>query len=174
MPDSSLTQSAKEAYARARAADVFLQTIEITHPSQNLDSALGPYYLVRATQPYELTLENSQTVTFEPSGFRLQPPSQDDQGVTALTVEFDNVDLRIGKFFEACRNYDEVATVKYRTFLASDTSQPLTSSPLALTLSQAKIDLFKVTGRASFVDIVNLKFLTEKYTRDRFNALGNS
>lgn len=139
-----------------------------------VDPDLEPIYMIQNPEGMNLTLETGETVFFEPVGFRFQLPGQNDRGVSELNVAIDNVDRRVGAFVQAALLYEAPILVKYRPYLSNDTSQPQQDPPLELVLSDLKIDAFEVTGRATFADIVNLKFLTEYYTRNRFPSLGNT
>ena len=140
-----------------------------------IDSNIQPYYLVQAVEDIDLPLElGEDPVTFEAVGFNFQLPGQNDQGLQELSIEFDNVDRRLGDFVTAVSKYNAPAIVRYRPYISSDLSEPQMSPPLKLTLTDVKMTEEKVTGRATFADIVNLKFLTQNYTRRRFPSLGNT
>lgn len=139
-----------------------------------VDANLEPIYMVQCPEEKEFTLETGETVTFEPVGFRFQLPGQNDRGVSELNIAIDNVDRRISEFINATQQYEAPILVRYRPYLSTDTSAPQQDPPLELVLSDIQITQFEVTGRATFADIVNLKFLTEVYTRRRFPSLGNT
>lgn len=139
-----------------------------------VDPDLEPIYMVQCHEEKEFTLETGETVTFEPVGFRFQLPGQNDRGVSELNIAIDNVDRRIGDFINSAQTFDAPILVRYRPYLSTDTSAPQQDPPLELILSDVRVTQFEVTGRATFADIVNLKFLTEYYNRCRFPSLGNT
>lgn len=140
-----------------------------------IDSGIEPYYLVQATEDYDLPLElGADTTTFEAVGFSFKLPGQNDQGLQELSIEIDNVDRRIGDFIRAVSKYDAPVIVRYRPYLSSDLSEPQLDPPLELILSDVSVTETKVTGRATFADIINLDFLNQIYTRRRFPSLGNT
>jgi len=158
----------KEAWAGAKPSTVLLHTLHISHAGTSQD-----FYLVNAPVAYVMTLEDDTEHTFEPVGFKLALPSQNVDGVGELGFEIDNVDARISEFIDSVLYQNSKVILKYRIYLASDLTTPQ-NTPLALTLSDAQITAQTVTARAAFADIVNLKFLTQNYTRGRFKSLGNS
>ena len=91
-----------------------------------------------------------------------------------LSIEIDNVDKRISDFIRKASKFQAPVIVRYRPYLTSDLSEPQLDPPLELVLSDVQITETKVTGRASFADIINLPFLSERYTRRRFPSLGNT
>jgi len=111
---------------------------------------------------------------FEPVPFRFTLPGQNDQGLQDLILGIDNIDKRIGEWIDAASQYDAPAIARYRAYLSSDLTLPQTTSPLELVLTDIQKTAFEVTGRASVADIVNLKFLRERYLRSRFPSLGNT
>jgi hypothetical protein len=135
---------------------------------------LETFFLVQATESYDLTLEDNTVQTFEPVGFNFKLPGQNDQGIQELSIEIDNVDRRIGDFLRAATLSEVGTVVKYRPYLSNDLTTPQLDPPLELVLSDIKITETKVTARASFADIVNLDFLTKLYTRRDFPSLGNT
>lgn len=149
-------------------------TLEALKSVVVVDPNLEPIYMIQNPEGKTLTLENGKDADFEPVGFRFQLPGQSDRGVSELSIAIDNVDQRVGSFVQSALAYEAPILVRYRPYLSNDTSQPQQDPPLELVLSDLKIDPFEVTGRATFADIVNLKFLTEYYTRQRFPSLGNT
>ncbi len=62
--------------------------------------------------------------------------------------------------------------VVYRPYLSDDLTQPQMDPPLVLYLKEIQVNTYQVTGRATFMDIVNKRFPSELYTRLRFPSLG--
>jgi hypothetical protein len=63
--------------------------------------------------------------------------------------------------------------VTYRIYLDSDHSTPQNIPPLRLFLTDARVDLFSVSMRATFADVVNRPYPNAYYTREKFPSLGN-
>lgn len=132
------------------------------------------FFIVQATESYDLTLEDDSVQTFEPVGFNFKLPGQNDQGIQELSIEIDNVDRRIGDFVRAAALSGVPTVVKFRPYLSTDLTTPQIDPPLEMVLSDIKMTETKVTARASFADLVNLSFLTKLYTRKSFPSLGNT
>lgn len=132
------------------------------------------FFVVNAPVPYDLALvAGGELQTFEPLGFKLTLPGQNDQGVQSLNVSIDNVDRRIGDLVESFAVSGKQMVLFYRIYLKSDPTTPQNDPPLELVMSDVKSTLFAITGSATFADIVNMQFLTAKYTRKNFPGLGN-
>jgi len=169
MPNSSLTAALKEAYASAPSDTVILDTIELSHPSLPAETL----YLVKAREDYDLTLEDGVTVqTFTASGFEFKLPPAGDKGVQELQIAIDNTDRVISDFLKQAKDYREPAKLVYRPYLSTDLTTPQLDPPLELNLTNVKVTVHQVTGRASFADLINKKHPLELYTRERFPSLG--
>jgi len=168
MPNESLTDALKEAYALAPTEVVILHTIQISHP------ALSPnLFLVQDLVPNDFTLEDLSVETFEPVGFRFELPKVGDPGLQELSLAIDNTDRRITDFINTIKGQTGETEVRYRPYLSTDLTTPQMSPPLLLFLKEISITAIEVQGRATFADIVNKRFPSEWYTRDRFPSLGN-
>lgn len=167
MPDATILEAMKEAYACAPSNDVILETIEIRH-----ESIEGSIYLVRNREDVSLTLETAETVLFEGAGFRLAKPKSGENGLQELSISVDNVDRRVSNFFNNAKNFQTPVECVYRPYLDSDHSTPQMDPPLVLYLSDAQITLFEVTAKATFADVINKKFPSKIYTRAGFPSLG--
>lgn len=150
--------------------DAFDATLVV---SNTLDSGVTPFYIVQDVDGYDLTLEDGRVKTFEPVGFSLGYPGQNDQGLNELAFEVDNVDLRVSKFIDAVLPFRTPVIVKHRVYLASDLSAPQ-GGPWTYVLADAQMTSTKVTARASFADLINTQFLKINYRRDEFPSLGNT
>lgn len=158
-----------------------VDTFDNTLAADQLEAALNDlitfeaqdaFYLVKDLQGHNMTLENNETKYFEASGFKIELPEKNEEGVQDLTIAIDNTDLKVSDFIkEALKIPNQPIQIKYRPYLSNDFSRPQLDPPLVLYLSEVSIDRFEVTGRASFADILNKKFLTEKYTATRFPGL---
>jgi hypothetical protein len=170
MPNNAYTAAAKEAYAAAKSDETELETLDIYHPD------VGHFYLVRDMQDGIFTLEDSSVVTFEAVGFKFKRPKSDSEGLQELALSIDNVDQRIGDFLKAAKESTQAVTVTWRPYLASDKTTPLMNPPLVLYLTDVRITDLEVSGKATFADIINMKFPNgpaSHYTRVRFPSLSN-
>src|SRR5581483_2440990 len=117
------------------------------------------------------TLENGSQQQFEPSGFNFSLPVQNNDGFQSLNISIDNINLRVSDFInKACSKRVPVEIV-YRPYVSNDLSHPQMNPPLVLFLKDVKITNVQVTGRATFMDVINRHFPGELYSRDRFPNL---
>ena len=115
----------------------------------------------------------TDSVTYEPVGFKFKLPSITGNGVQDLSLEFSNVDRRVNDFIETVEASLDPVTVTHRVYLSGGdlNSVPESDPPLKLTLSDIEISAFTVRARASFVNIVNKQYPTDYYDRDRFPSI---
>ena len=172
MPDTTLSQALKEAYAAAPDSVVAYHTLEIYHPSFT-----QPIRVVRDFVDLQATLEStaprdaSQSVTFIGFGFDIVPPEVSATGVPQCQITIDNVSRDIVANLELAIASNQPITVIYRLFLSSDLSAPQNNPPMTLTIISMSADVFKVTATATFGDLVNKRFPSQMYTTDRFPGL---
>lgn len=167
MPNSAYLPAIREAYAVATAGDPPLDTIQVSHPLLT-DSI----YLIQNREDMVLTLETGVSVTFKGCAFSMTLPPSGDGGLQELTITIDNIDRQVSDFLNTVKTSAIPVQVTYRPYLASVTTEPQMDPPLVLFLGDAKINVFQVTGRASFADLINKKFPTQLYTRSRFHSIG--
>jgi len=167
MPNESLELAMQEVYALAPNDRVVLVTLQLSHPALT-----ETIYMVQDRVAQNFTLETGETVEFEPVPFRLTPPTSGEDGLQELNIAIDNVDRRISDFLELVESERAPVVMTYRPYLSDDPSKPQLDPPLVLSLTDVKINVFEVAGKASFSNITNLKNLTEYYDRRRFPGLG--
>lgn len=115
----------------------------------------------------------TNSVTYEPVGFKFKLPSITGNGVQDMSLEFSNVDRRVNDFIDTVEASLDPVIVTHRVYLSGGdlNSQAENSPPLQLTLSDIEISAFSVRARASFLNIVNKHYPTEYYDRDRFPSI---
>lgn len=166
MPDSTLSQAIKEAYASAPTDVVIYHTIEINHPAFS-----SPIYVVNDWDDLNASLENGSPATFVRFAFRLVKPEVSATGVPTVTLEIDNVSREILANIQLAMQSTALITMTYREYLSSDLSGPQNNPPLTMELSNIKADVFKVTASASFGDLNNKRFPPREYTAEDFPGL---
>ena len=119
------------------------------------------------------TIVRTNSVSYEPVGFKFKLPSITGNGVQDLSLEFSNVDRRVNDFIDSVEASLDPVTVTHRVYLSGGdfNSVPESDPPLQLTLSDIEISASKVRARASFVTIVNKQYPTEYYDRERFPSI---
>lgn len=127
--------------------------------------------LVSNDEDITATLETGETVLFRGTGAKIELPGKDDKGFQELTIAIPNVNLEASDFLQQVLDYEDEIICNYRPFLASDLSTPQMIPPMVLYLSEPRITQDAVQAKATFADILNKRFLTEKYTNSNFPGL---
>ena len=167
MPKLNLSDAIKEAFAVCPASKVVLETLELRQLGVQ-DSV----YLVKGHRAIVAGDENGNVRTFQPSGFQISLPPENEEGFKSLNIVIDNVDRRISTFVSTARSEKIAVEVVYRPYVSDALNAPAMIPPLILYLKDIQITTHQVVGKATFLDIVNKKFPSELYTRDRFPGLG--
>jgi len=167
MPNPSLETAIKEAYASCPTSKVILETLEIRQ--SGVQSTL---YLVKARQGITAKDENGVDRTFTPCGFQITLPPENEEGFRSLNVAIDNIGRAVSDFVQAAMSEKVPVEMIYRPYLSDDLTGPQMIPPLVLYLKEIQVNVTQVTGRATFMDVVNKKFPSDIYTRLRFPSLG--
>jgi len=162
----TLEDAIKEAYASCPTSKVILETLEIKQTGVQ-----SPIYIVKSRQGITANDEIGRTIVFRPCGFQITLPAQNEDGFRSLNIAVDNVGREITDFVTTAMSQNVPVEVVYRPYLSDDLTRPQMNPPLVLYLKELQVNAFQVTGRATFMDLVNRKFPTELYTRARFPAL---
>lgn len=172
MPDTTLSEAIKEAYASAPATDVIYHTLEIRHVS-----FATPIRVVRDVADLDATLEAtapsdpSTEVSFLGYSFDLIPPDVQAGGTPQLVIEIDNVSRDILANIELAMATADLLEVTYRAFLSSDLSGPQNDPPLSLTIFTIKATPLRIRAVAGFADVNNKRYPAEEYTAETFPGL---
>jgi hypothetical protein len=174
VPDPTLSDAIKEAYASAPTTSVILHTLEIYHPAFT-----EPIRVVRDRANVTATLEStaprnaSQSVEFVAFPFDILPPEVSVSGMPQCKIEIDNVSREILAQIEAAMAVggDDLITVIYRAFLSDDLSGPENDPPLTLTIVSLSATPFRITATAGFWNPNNRKFPSKVYDGERFPGL---
>lgn len=173
MPNSTLSEALKEAYASADVSEVIVNTIEIRHPAFT-----EPIRVVSDFAPIEARLETTapsnpnEIVTFQPFSFELTLPEVMDKGVPELELKIDNVSREILRNIELSMGLPDMLELTYRAYLSNDLLVgPHNEPPLHLTIVSIEADAFAVVARASIANFVNKKFPSKEYDERQFPGL---
>jgi len=167
MPDSTLSQAIKEAYA-SRPKKVIHHTIELHHeafttPIRVKRGSGDLLAILEATAPRDA----GQQVTFIGFGFDIKPP--DLQG--RCTIEIDNVSRDIVRNVELSMASGTPITMIYRAYLEDDLTGPQNNPPLELSLVSITATAFRVTATATLLNFYNTIFPKLTYTDTQFPTL---
>lgn len=173
MPDSTLSEAIKEAYASAPDNVVILHTLELLHPAFTT-----PIRVVRDYADLTAKLEATAPqnpgayVTFVGYAFDLVlPPMSEQTALPQIMVSIDNVDREIVANIEAAMQTTEIITIIYRPYLSTDLTGPQMIPPLEFQVQSIMADVFKVQATCSFGDPGNRAFPNEDFTLQRFPGL---
>ena len=167
MPDSTLSQAIKEAYA-SRPKIPIHHTIELHHaaftvPIRVKRGAGDILAVLEATAPRDA----GQQVTFLGFGFDIKPPDMSGK----CTIEIDNVSREIVRNIELSMEDSTPILMIYRAYIDTDLSGPQNNPPLELSLISITANAFRVTATAAMMNFNNKVFPGVTYTDARFPSL---
>ena len=178
MPDPSLSEALREAYASAPSDVVILHTLELRHPSfKDEQGECIAIRVVRDNQDLTARLEAAaplnpgEKVTFIAMGFELELPPVNTAPVPEITITLDNVSQEIVKHLEAASFSQSKIEITYRPYLSDDLEGPQIDPPFTLVLTEVSATATCVTGRARMLDVGNKAFPGETYSAKRFPGL---
>jgi len=172
MTDTTLSQAIREAYAAAPSNIVIYHTLELRHPAFTT-----PIRVVRDWADLTATLEASApvgagtAVTFIRFAFDFIKPEVSGIGVPQITITMDNVDRLIIANIEAAILTTDLVQVTYREYLSSDLTGPQNNPPLSMTIMSVTADVFKITAKAGFPNLMNRRFPSTEYSTEIFPGL---
>ena len=172
MPDTTMSDALKEAYAAAPANLIVYHTLELYHPAFD-----QPIRVVRDSADLEAFLEDDaprdagEEVLFIAFPFDITPPSVDVAGSPMCTIEIGNTTREVTVQLEAAMSSAELLEVIYRQYISTDLSGPQNNPPLTLTVFRITADVFRVRAQAGFGDLANRRFPSQDYTAERFPGL---
>jgi len=173
MPDNTLTEAIREAYAYADDAAVILDTVEIYHPAFS-----EPIRVVADRADLIATLEDDaprnagEAVTFRAFAFRCSDPGVDDQGRPRFTLELDNVSREIIQWVQAASESTMPVEIIPRRYLDVDLTGPQNTRPWRLIARAVRADATTVSCEAQLVTFNPDKtFPSAVYTTDAFPGL---
>lgn len=172
MPDSTLSQAIREAYASAPNESIDYHTLEFRHASFATPiRVVCDYANLTATLEADAPIDPSTAVLFTGYAFDFDRPELTADGAVEMSITIDNVSLEIEDALNAAVQTTDLIEVTYRPYLSGDLSAPAMSPPLTMTVRSASATQFQVTARAIIGDYSNRRFPFEQYARTRFPGL---
>lgn len=172
MPDSTLQEAIREAYAASPVDVVVYHTLEIRHAS-----FATPIRAVRDFDNLDVTLEadapsdGGTEVTFIGYAFELTPPDVTPEGSPQLVIEIDNVARDILANIELAMASSSLLEVTYRAYLSTDLTGPQNDPPLTLTIFSISATPMRIRAVAGFQDVVNKRFPSVEYSAETHPGL---
>ena len=158
-----LTDALKEAYASCfDTVDVY-ETIEIVIGSTHL------YYCTGLSEQTSKD-ENGNSIAWNPAPFKITTPQESSTGASALSVTIENVDGKPMSIVNSIRAQNEIAYLKYRTYMVG-VDTPQNPRPIKLELVSGSSNLGSITFQAAIPDIVNRSFPNDFYSYASFPGL---
>jgi len=164
--NTSLSEAIKEAFAVAPTTKTIIHTLEI-----NQTGIQDSVFISQTRTGINAFDENGLEHTFQPSGFQFTLPPSDEDGYKSLNISIDNVNRVASDFVETAKGSVVPVQVIYRPYLSDDLSAPQMVPPLILYLKDVQITTLQVTGKCTFLDLVNQKFPSTLYQRENFPSL---
>lgn len=173
MPDPTLSDAIKEAYAIAPTDDVIYHTLELWHPSFAV-----PLRVVRDQSDLSAKIEAGAarnpgaTVTFTAYAFDIIPPDQSATALPQCVIEIDNVSREILVQLDAAMLSSGLITVIYRAYLASELAiGPSNDPPLELTISRISATPQRIRATAGYSNLFDRRFPNLEYSLEVFPGL---
>lgn len=172
MPDPTLSDALKEAYASAPVGEVIYVTAEFRHSL--LES---PIRVVCDSKDLEAFLEEDapenggEEVFFTRYAFDLQKPEVSATGVPTATLTIDNVSREIVAAIETVCTSRESLKVTFREYLQSDLSKPQNDPPITMEVLDITADMFRITAQIGMPNYANKRFPTTAYTTEVYPGL---
>ena len=164
MPDSTLSEALKEAYASAPSDVILLHTLELRHPTFVDDHGNSTAIrVVRDHINHTCTLENSaplnhgEAVEFIAMAFDLELPPVNNTPTPEISVTIDNVSTEMIAYLD-------------RAIETQDMIE-LMDPPITLVITDIHVDCYKITATARMMDIGNKSFPSENYTVKNYPGL---
>ena len=165
--NTTLQDAIKEAFAIAPTAKAVIHTLEIRQTGVQ-----NPIYISQTRTGVIAFDENHVEHTFVACGFQFTLPPSDEDGFKSLNIAVDNVNRIASDFIETAKTEKVPVEIIYRPYLSDDLSAPQMIPPLILYLKDVQVTSFQVTGKCTFMDLVNKKFPSILYLRSVFPSLG--
>jgi hypothetical protein len=161
VPDSTLNQAIKEAYASAPTDVLVYYTLEVTHP----DFATS----ARLVLGHEDVTLGGQVWTA--AAFEMQLPDVSAQGDMRLRVRFDNVGGELFEAIDAVVESDSPVEIVYRVWLSTNLSTPANSSVPAFALTAVSADRQTITAEATLGPFQNKRWPRLRYRDEYYPGL---
>ena len=178
MPDPSMSDALKEAYAIAPADSLIIHTLEFRHPAFVNDNGQPDSAFVTTNQEDVLArleadapVRALQIVRFRHIRFRVTLAPIEVSPRPKLSIEIDNITRLVARQLQRAKGDPRPVELCYREYLASDLSAPQRDELPTFVLSEVEADLLTVRATA-YIDIdLNRAFPSVLYTAVEYPGL---
>jgi hypothetical protein len=174
LPDSTLSEAIKEAYATVPVGRVIYHTLEIWH-----DVLTDPIYIVQGWAAIDARIEAGATrnagdlVTFIAMAFDVIPPDQESASLPECTITIDNVSQELIGPLDAATTTQTPVAVIYRAYLDDALDDgPENDPPAEMQLKSVNITPTRITATAGFPNLLAMLFPKTTYDAEAFPGLG--
>jgi len=190
MPNPSLQDAIKEAYAVAPTDAIIYHTLEFYHPlfdysytdtdTTDGDSSATNSNTIRVVEGFKdltATLETSAPrnpstpVTFQAYPFRVTLPPIFDKSAPELSIVIDNVSRDILTQIQRLPESLELLELIYRPYISTDLSTPQYDPPIALHVVGINATVSTITATCRYRDLANVQFPRNVYNTREFPGL---
>ena len=173
MPDSTLSEALREAYASAPADQVIWHTLEFWAAVFS-----APIRVVRDVTALDARLEADaprdagEVVTFAAYAFDVVRPEVGAEALPQVTIEIDNVSLEILAQLDAAVMAGQRIEVIYREFLSgAELDGPENDPPLVMDLMSCSVTTRRIRATAGFPTLQDFKFPSLEYDLESYPGL---
>ena len=173
MPDPTLSDAIREAYAVAPTDQVIYHTLEIWHPVFT-----QPIRVVRDNVAISARIEagaarDAGTLQgFEGYAFDVVPPDQSATSLPQCVIEIDNVSREILAQIDLAVFETDPITVIYRAYLSDNlASGPENDPPVEMTITQISATPLRIRAVAGFANLLDRRFPALDYNLEDFPGL---
>ena len=173
-----------EAYASAPLDDEIISTLEMRHPALTepirvalwlgdivkYDDEGQPIFGINLRLENDAPVNGGAVVTFISCAFDFALPDQQEGQLPSVEISVDNVAHVISPQLDTLIGIKQKLEVTYREYLLSDLDAPQYILR-GLSMSGIKSNLTRLTGTASFADLINLNFPSKVYRPEEFPGL---
>ena len=182
--DDAWSEAIAEAYASSPLDDEIISTLELRHAQLlkpirvalwlgeivEYDEDGQPIFGISLTLEDDAPANPGQQATFYSCAFEFSLPDQEEGRVPTVEVQVDNVAHLLTPQLDALIGTKSKMEVTYREYLASDTTAPQYILR-GLTMQNISSNLSRISGTASFANLVNLNFPSKVYQPSEFPGL---
>lgn len=177
MPDPTMSEAMREAYAIAPSSRFAIDTLELRHPTFVDDNgAADSIWLTTDGKDVTARLEATapvrpgQQVVFRSFGFKFRLGRVEPGTGAELELQVDNVDRRIAQAINRASKGFAKTVMAYRAWMSDDLETP-SMTPRSFVLSECSADSLVVTAKARVAIDLAGAFPRHLYTATEYPGL---